>query len=283
MITGAGDSTVKLWTDSTLEMQVKEKEEKLALIEDEQKLSAMMRDNDLVSASVLAFKLNKLRDFYHALDRLVSGRAPPPRPFIPGIPGQIKPVLERSQDPVESIILNTEHFEKSLATNQPHMAENKKSTAKNVEKVIALLVKEDKKKLFETIKKLNARQEFASMAQVLLRELLPRFSPGELMEEFKLAGGGLKAVLEATDMYSEKHYNRADRNLKRSFYVQYVLSQMTLLEDKKLEKEGRADDSKTATMTSKSERKRERKVKEKKEARAKKATTNLFTKGDATL
>ena len=35
MITGAGDSTIKLWTDSTLEMQVKEKEEKLALIEDE--------------------------------------------------------------------------------------------------------------------------------------------------------------------------------------------------------------------------------------------------------
>jgi len=35
------------------------------------------------------------------------------------------------------------------------------------------------------VKKLNARQEFASMAQVLLRELLPRFSPEELMEEFK--------------------------------------------------------------------------------------------------
>ena len=148
-------------------------------------------------------------------------------------------------------------------------------------KVIALLVKEDKKKLFETIKKLNARQEFASMAQVLLRELLPRFSPEELMEEFKQAGGGLKAILEATGMYSEKHYTRVDRNLKRSFYVQYVLSQMTLLEDKKLtEKES---DSKTATMTGKSERKRERKVKDKKEARTKKATTNLFTKGDAAL
>lgn len=62
------------------------------------------------------------------------------------------------------------------------------------------------------------------MAQVLLRELLPRFSPEELMEEFKLAGGGLKILLEATEMYSSKHYIRADRNLKRSFYIQYVLS-----------------------------------------------------------
>lgn len=73
---------------------------------EEQKLSQLLRDNDLVSASVLAFKLNKLRDFFHAMDRLVTGRAPPPRPFIPGMPGQVRPVLERVQDPIESILLN---------------------------------------------------------------------------------------------------------------------------------------------------------------------------------
>lgn len=79
-----------------------------------------MRDNDMVQASVLAFKLNKLRDFFHAMDRLVSGRAPPPKPFFPGMPGQIAPpVLERSQDPVESILLNQENFEAVLATSQP--------------------------------------------------------------------------------------------------------------------------------------------------------------------
>ena len=73
-------------------------------------------------------------------------------------------------------------------------------------------------------------------------------------------------------MYSSKHYTRADRNLKRSFYVYYVLSQMTLLEDKKLAKD---------TDEKPDERKRDRKLKEKKEAKAKKSTnsaktTNLF-------
>ena len=34
------------------------------------------------------------------------------------------------------------------------------------------------------------------------------------------------------EMYSSKHYSRVDGNLKRTFYVQYVLGQMTLLEDK---------------------------------------------------
>ena len=74
------------------------------------------------------------------------------------------------------------------------------------------------------VKKLNARQEYASMAQVMLRELLPRFSPEELMDEFRQAGGGLKEMLEATDMYTSKHYSRCDRHLKHTFYVHYVLS-----------------------------------------------------------
>ena len=164
MITGAGDSTVKVWTDNTLEQQIKEKDEKLGLIEEEQKLSSLMRDNDLVEASVLAFKLNKLRDFFHAMDRLVTGRAPPPKPYIAGIPGQVAPKLEKSQDPVDSILLNQTHFETALENGQPHLEDNSKNTKANVEKVIGLLMKEDKKKLFETIKKLNARQEYASMA-----------------------------------------------------------------------------------------------------------------------
>lgn len=42
------------------------------------------------------------------MDRLVSGRAPPARLYIPGMPGMVAPVLERSQDPIESILLNTE-------------------------------------------------------------------------------------------------------------------------------------------------------------------------------
>ena len=99
MITGAGDSTVKIWSDSTKEEQIKEKEAKLALIEDETKLSKLLRENDLVHASMLAFKLNKLRDFYHAMDRLVSGRLPPPRPFIRGlqVPGvDTNPKLDRT-------------------------------------------------------------------------------------------------------------------------------------------------------------------------------------------
>jgi hypothetical protein len=43
--------------------------------------------------------------------------------------------------------------------------------------VISLLIKEDKKKLFELIKKLNARQQYSMLAQKLLAEVLPQFNP----------------------------------------------------------------------------------------------------------
>ena len=169
------------------------------------------------------------------------------------------------------------------------MAEDKKKTEQSIAKVISLLIKEDKKKLFEMIKKLNARQQYASMAQVLLRELLPRFEASELMEEFKQSGGGLKSILEATEMYSDKHYTRADRNLKRTFYVQYVLSQMTLLEDKnmgkaKFDSAKAADSDPTTTMGDSKIRKRDKKAKAKKDAKVKKTagskskeSANLFT------
>ena len=48
--------------------------------------------------------------------------------------------------------------------------------------MVSLLLKEDKRKLLETIKKLNARQQYAGMAQILLREILPRFNADDLVE-----------------------------------------------------------------------------------------------------
>lgn len=46
----------------------------------------MMRNEDLIDAALLAFKMNKLRDFYHSMNRLVMGRNAPCRAHIPGMP-----------------------------------------------------------------------------------------------------------------------------------------------------------------------------------------------------
>ena len=41
-------------------------------MQEEQKLSHLIRDEDFVKAASLAFKLNKLRDFYHVMTRIIS-------------------------------------------------------------------------------------------------------------------------------------------------------------------------------------------------------------------
>ena len=106
------------------------------------------------------------------------------------------------------------------------------------------------------------------------------------MDEFKQSGGGLKGILEATEMYSGKHYSRVDGNLKRTFYVQYVLSQMTLLEDNKAGAKLRQGQKGAAENAKSSDRKREKKAKGKKDTKVgkearkgkkkSKAESNLF-------
>lgn len=110
------------------------------------------------------------------------------------------------------------------------------------------------------------------------------------MNEFKQSGGGLKGLLEAVEMYSGKHYSRVDRNLKRSFYVKFVLGQMTLLDNTSTTGDKTAD---TATAeptqeTSRADRKRDKKAKDKKEARVEKKSkrksgSNLFSEKRETV
>lgn len=73
-----------------------------------------MRENDLPKAAILAFKLNKLRDFFHVMNRIVTGQKVPPRAFIPGlmIPGVAKHEnLDKTQDPIDSILLSKQSFQ----------------------------------------------------------------------------------------------------------------------------------------------------------------------------
>jgi len=145
------------------------------------------------------------------------------------VQGILPPTLHKSQDPVLSLIANTEDFETVTATKRAStgVAKGQEDQEKVTFKIVSELMKQDKKKLLETVKKLNARQEYAQLAQTLLSEILPRFDYDELIEEFKETNL-LRDLLEVTAMYAAKHYNRVDGNLKRTFYLNYVVSQMSL-------------------------------------------------------
>ena len=72
------------------------------------------------------------------------------------------------------------------------------------------------------------------IAHALLAEILPRFNSEEYLETKEYKGGQqneLKEALKVMGFYSQKHVERAERGLKRSFYPEYVLSQMTIDEE----------------------------------------------------
>jgi len=143
MITGGSDSKIKVWQDSTAEEELKLKEEKLGKLKDEQNLSKLLRENDLSKAAVLAFKLNKLRDFFHVMNRIVSGNIVPPRAFIPGLmlPGVAQHMaLNKASDPVESILLSKKSFEQAIETGRPQIETSK--GPQELKKVFNLLLKE---------------------------------------------------------------------------------------------------------------------------------------------
>eukprot|EP00347_Sterkiella_histriomuscorum_P000004 403377554 len=218
MVTGGGDSSVKIWRDCTLEKEVEEKEKNLQRLQDEQKLSNLIRDEDYSEAAMMAFKLNKLRDFYHVLTKVISK----------GGAGKM--------DLVDSVLADRKQMSLSLEQEFKQASQEVKGE-QLLTKILTNLVKEDKKRLLEIIRNLNSKSQYASLAQHILYTILPRFKTDEYVEEFKANQNELKDLLKILEFYSQKHLERSERGLKKAFYPTYVLSQMTLQDDILLEQQ----------------------------------------------
>ena len=72
LVTGGGDGSLKLWTDNTKEMDLEQKEQQIKKLEDEQALSNLMREEEFLEAALLSFKMNKLRNFYVILNKVLK-------------------------------------------------------------------------------------------------------------------------------------------------------------------------------------------------------------------
>ena len=73
-----------------------------------------------------------------------------------------------------------------------------------------------------------------------MTEILPKFKTEVYIESFKKTNSEaidskhhveLRDVLEGTMVYQEKHYDRAERLLRSAYFVDYLVSQMTLEEE----------------------------------------------------
>lgn len=96
-----------------------------------------------------------------------------------------------------------------------------------ISKIVISLLKENKAKLLTIIRNLNAKYEYAHLAQYLMAELLPQFDCESFKQSFKdfeatvakekkqgkklPPSSDLKSTLESTMIYEDKHYSRVER------------------------------------------------------------------------
>lgn len=255
----------------------------------------MIRGDDFEEAALLAFRLNKLRDFYHVLHRM-------------NMVGKDK---QASEDQVDSVLASIKRYEqlKSVdfdvnAVKDLHDSEKSSRFRSLVLKLWQL----DRAKLVTIIRRLNAKYEFCHLAQAIMRELFVSedfFEPSELNSLFKVteqvdeAEDGKKKIgektnepiidkngkrkklktkvgeridikdaLESLQVYQDKHYKRAERLLRSSHFVDYVLKQRSLFDGQFGEQTAGAKEVKNAdeAVSKKKLRKRELKAKMKQQA-----------------
>ena len=107
LLTGGGDSSLKLWQDNSLEQEQKQKEDQLQKIMDEQKLSGLIRQEDYVNAALMAFRLNKLRDFYLVIQRIITN-------------------AQQKVDPVDAVLQDRLRF-RNFTSNVANVSDSQKA------------------------------------------------------------------------------------------------------------------------------------------------------------
>ena len=119
-------------------------------LQDEQKLSTLIRGEDYLEAALMAFRMNKLRDFYLVMNKILT--------------------LKTSKvDPVDSVLQDRLKFKQFTAkASETGGVKNivKSTIIENqdiLSKVVSALLKEenDKKKLIDILRNLNSKHEYA--------------------------------------------------------------------------------------------------------------------------
>ena len=124
--------------------------------------------------------------------------------------------------------------------------------------IIQRLLEINTPKILAMIRNLNSKYEYASLAQELMRYILPKLDMIEVSKACFATGKDdktfvdLPGVLESVELYNQKHYQRMDRQLSNSYFVDYLVSQMTLQED--LEEETKVQEPDTKMIGKKRKR-----------------------------
>ncbi|KAE8878166.1 Transducin beta-like protein 3 [Phytophthora fragariae] len=191
MVSGGADSTINLWRDFTDEEERTQQDERGAKLLKEQELFNCLRSNKLLDAIQLAFELNHPNRMLQILRDLLEGPRHKDQPSLPGG----KPIDPDNFSPED------------IFAPVVHSLENEQLTT-----------------LMDWLRDWNTNARNTSVCQVLVSTILRELPPSRLKSL-----DGVSKTVEALIAYSDRHFQRIDRMLQKSYLVDFSIVTMKSL------------------------------------------------------
>ncbi|WFD07219.1 U3 small nucleolar RNA-associated protein 13 [Malassezia vespertilionis] len=211
LLSGAADSTIVSWVDTTEKVQAERATSAQEAVEREQAFSNLLVLKDYKNAIALAFQLNQPRRLFALFTQIAASRP--------------------EQDAIESI---HRLLANALGTAQDGAPATSITGLAAVDQIVAALPQAQVVQLLGYVRDWNTSARTAPIAQLILHAVVRLHSADTLLNAFAQAkrqedgktAPGLGALLEAMVPYTERHYARADRMLVESAMLEYTVQAM---------------------------------------------------------
>ena len=202
LISGAADSTIACWNDTTAAVQHERAVAAQDAVEREQEFANLVLLKDYRNAIALALQLDQPRRLLALFAQVAAARP--------------------DGDAIHSI---DQLFAQALGTRVPEASITGLGA---VDEIIAKLPQPQLVQLLGYIRDWNTSARTAPTAQLLLHAIVRLHSADTLLDAYAKGEkpGSLAAVLDALVPYTERHYARADRMLVESAMLEYTLQAM---------------------------------------------------------
>lgn len=206
VLSGGNDSLLILWQDHTLEEEVSKKEQKDSQFLNQQQLNNLMREKKFQNAGILAFEMGMTKRFIQILEK----------------------VFYMNEFKTSLLLLGDETGDLEDTASKSEIFVN----------IINHCINKDFRKLLLLTRDLNTSSKYSRIANEILEIILSNQDLNNL-EEFKKAYNSQPNTVDFIEFldtllsYSERHFTRIKKYVKKSFYVDFILKQSFMLTEAK--------------------------------------------------
>lgn len=264
ILTGGTDSIFAIWKDVTESVEEERNTEFKTQIEEEQALSNLLFEGSVKDSAILAFKLNKAKQFSMIIEKILNQE-------------QLNYSNPKNLDPIDSVLKDIQDFDSEFLNAQTNSLTSYDnlidgtfgSSICEIQEIVSVLAKLDLNKLLKMIRDLNTNSRFFHIAQTLLSCIFSKIHPRQLIglrnekytfknaqnrrkrekkKQNKNAGAlnepnnfmenidwmEFKELLDVIISYSERHSGRIDRMIKNTYLVDFLMNKMAIYSQKQV-------------------------------------------------